>query len=213
MGNRYTHQFNASFKPRMHQMEGFISIGTGGLVNSIPAYPIFPVATGATGGVAGSVQTGVPLGLMPGQATAGVPTGWQGAGFSGVIGLLGAGAQGVQRVGTGLYALQLSDDYVRLDYIDINFVASPSGIATGALNPPGFSGSYQQDVGWYVTQHTVGLGNSVATGGMTLPVFPGPNPKNTIWIQFTQGGMTTELANSSGFFIDIRLRDSLAGVQ
>jgi hypothetical protein len=212
MGNRYTHQFNGSFKPRMVQIEGFVSIGTGGQLNWPDAYPIFPVATGATGGLAGSVQTGAPRGLMPGQATAGLPTGWQGAGFSGCVGLLGAGLDGVQRVGTGLYALKLSDDWVRLDSIQVSYQAGPSGIATGVAGSAGFSGSPNQPVDWYVVQHTVGAGNSVTTGGVTLPFFPGPNPKNTIWIQFGRSA-PAELGNSDGFYIDIRVRDTQSGVQ
>jgi hypothetical protein len=212
MANRYTYQFNGSFKPKMSQIEGFVSIGTGGLLNYPPAYPVFPVATGATGGIVGSVQTGPPLGYLPGQATAAVPTGWQG-GFSGAIGLLGAGVDGIQRVATGLYTFHLSDDWARLDSVQVSYLATPSGIPTGPRAFPTVSGMYAQDVGWYVAQHTVGLGNSVVTGGATLPFFPGPNPKNTIWIQFTDGGNIQDLNNSDGFFIDIRVRDSLAGVQ
>lgn len=210
MANRYTYQFNGSFKPKMNQIEGFVSVGTGGLLNYPDAYPVFPVATGATGGL--GQQTGAPRGLMPGQVTGGVPTGWQG-GFSGAVGLFGAGVDGIQRVGTGTYAIHLSDDWTRLDSIQVQGFAGASGVGTGALNPPGFSGSYQQDIGWVLLQHTVGAGNTVATGGMTLPVFPGMNPKNTIWIQFTQGGINSELNQGAGFFIDLRLRDSLAGVQ
>ena len=209
MGNRYSYQFNASLKPKMSQIEGFVSIGTGGLLNYPPAYPIVPVATGATGTLG---QTGAPLGLMPGQATAGVPTGWQG-GFSGAVGLIGAGLDGIQRVGTGLYALQLSDDWVRLDGATINLFAGASGgVPTGGVTP-GYSGMFQQDMGWYIKDHTIGLGNSIVTGGMTLPVFPGGNPKNRIYLQFTQGSAPADLANSSGFWIDLRVRDSLSGVQ
>lgn len=210
MANRYTHQFNGSFKPRMNQIEGFISIGTGGLLNCPDAYPVFPVATGATGGIVGSVQTGVPRGLMPGQATAGVPTGW-GGGFSGTVGLIGAGLDGVQRVGTGLYALKLSDDWVRLDSVQVSYLASPSGVPTMIGGQVGFSGSPNQPLDWFVAQHTVGQGNTVMTGGVTLPLFPGGNPKNTIWIQFGRSA-PAELSNSDGFYIDIRVRDSLAGV-
>ncbi len=208
MANRYTYQFNGSFKPKMNQIEGFVSIGTGGLLNVIPAYPIFPVGTGATG-IAG--QTGAPLAFMPGQATAGVPTGWQG-GFSGTVGLYGAGVDAVARVATGLYAIKLSDDWTRLDSINVNYLTGPSGVYTGTIGTIGFSGSPNQSVDWNLVQHTVGLGNSVVTGGMTLPVFPGMNPKNTIWIQFTKQG-PYELNNSDGFYIDLRLRDTLAGVQ
>ena len=213
MANRYTYQFNGSFKPKMSQIEGFVSIGTGGLLNFPDAYPIFPVATGATGGVAGSVQTGAPRGLMPGQATASSPTGWVGAGFSGCVGLLGAGVDGIQRISTGLYAIKLSDDWARLDSIQVTYQATPSGIPTGTVGQVGFSGSPNAPVDWYLVQHTVGQGNSVVTGGMTLPFFPGPNPKNTIWIQFGRQTTAYELNNSDGFYVDIRVRDSLAGVQ
>jgi hypothetical protein len=68
-----------------------------------------------------------------------------------------------------------------------------------------------QSVDWNLVQHTVGLGNTVMTGGMTLPFYPGMNPKNTIWIQFTKQG-PYELANGDGFFIDLRLRDTQSGV-
>jgi hypothetical protein len=207
MANRYTYQFNGSLKPKMNQIEGFVSIGTGGTVNSPLAYPIFPVATGATGL---AVQTGPPLFPLPGQATAAVPTGWQG-GFSGCVGLIGAGVQGVQRVGTGLMAIGLSDDWVSLDSLQVNIQTSPSGTPTGPIQP-GFSGCYQADLGWCIAQHTVGLGNSVVTGGYTGFFNPGPNPKNMIWLQFTQGGQNADLPAGGGFYIDIRVRDSLAGV-
>ena len=108
-------------------------------------------------------------------------------------------------------AIGLSDDWVALDSVNCNILTSPSGTPTGPIQP-GFSGCYQQDLGWQVAQHTVGLGNTVQTGGYTLPVFPGPNPKNMIYIQFTQGGQTVDLPAGAGFFIDIRVRDSTAGV-
>lgn len=193
--NRYAYQFNVGYKPRMVSIEGFVSIGTGGQLNYPDPYPIFPVATGATG-TAG--QTGAPRFVLPGQATAGVPTGWQG-GFSGVISMLPAGGiAGIQRVATGLYCIQLSDDYVRLDSVQ----ATPYSNATGVTN-----------ISDIVVQHTVGLGNSVATGGMTLPVYPGPNPKNCVWIQFHASGTSVDLPGGGGFFLDVRLRDSLSGPQ
>ena len=37
MANRYQYQFNASYKPKMVQIEGFVSIGTGGTVNAATA--------------------------------------------------------------------------------------------------------------------------------------------------------------------------------
>lgn len=211
MANRYTYQFNGSFKPKMSQIEGFVSIGTGGLLNAPPAYPIFPVATGPTGGYQTATQTGAPLFVLPGQATAGVGTGWQG-GFSGCVGLMGAGVLGIQRVATGLLAVVLQDDWVSLDSIQCNILSSPSGTPTGAVLP-GFSGAYQQDLGWFVAQHTVGQGNTVTTGGVTGFFVPGPNPKNTIWLQFMQGGSTSDLAPGAGFFLDIRVRDALNGVR
>jgi hypothetical protein len=199
MANRYTYQFNASYKPKMAQIEGFVSIGTGGLPNFPDAYPVFPSATGPTG-LAG--QTGVPRGLMPGQATAGVPTGWVGS-FSGTVGLYGAGVKSVSRVATGAYVIQLDDDYVRLDAVDINVLSGVSGA--------GPSGAFD----WALVDHTVGFGNSIATGGVTGYLGPGINPKNRLFIQFVNSvsSVATDLPLSAGFFLDIRLRDSMAGSQ
>lgn len=194
MANRYTYQFNGSFKPKMSQIEGFVSIGTGGLLNFPDAYPVFPVGTGATGAAG---QTGVPRGLLPGQATAALPTGWVG-GFSGTLGMFGAGVQGLQRVATGFYALQLSDDWVRLDSIQV----TPYTNATGVTN-----------ISDLVVQHTVGLGNTVQTGGLTMPNFSSSNPKNTIYIQFHASGNQVDIPLGGGFWVDIRLRDSLNGPQ
>lgn len=209
MANRYRYQFNGSLKPQMNQIEGFVSIGTGGTVNAPLAYPIFPVGTGPTGGYQTAIQTGAPLFLLPGQATGGAPTGWQG-GFSGCIGLIGAGVQGVQRVATGLYAIGLQDDWCALDSVQVDLFAGQSGLATGAMIS-GFSGLYNGGVDWYITQHTVGLGNTIQTGGYTLPVLQG-NPKNMIYLQFGSNGPAVDLPAGGGFFLDIRLRDSTAGV-
>jgi hypothetical protein len=183
----------------MTNLEAFVSIGTGGMVNAPPAFPIFPVGTGATGGVAGSVQTGVPYGLQPGQATAGVPTGWLG-GFSGVIGGLGAWMSGVQRTATGSYALGLQDDWVRMDSCDV----TTYGGATGGTG-----------VDCTVIDFTVGRGNTIATGGFTGWLGPGNNPKNMIFLQFTSttSGLPVDLGNGAGFSVDIRVRDSQAGPQ
>lgn len=173
----------------MAQIEGFVSIGTGGQVN-------FPDQSGIGTPSGGSISTGAPRGLLPGQATAGVPTGWYG-GFSGCIGLLGAGVAGVQRVATGTYALVLQDDWVRLDSCQINVVGNGTA------------------VDWLIKDHTVGLGNSIATGGLTGYVSAGNNPKNTIFIQFFAGAsaLAQDLDRSSGFSVDIRLRDSTVGPQ
>jgi hypothetical protein len=162
MANRYTYQFNASFKPKMMQIEGFVSVGTGGLINTQTA-------------------SGTLYGLLPGNATLGVPTGWVG-GFSGTIGLLGAGVKSVVRQATGVYALQLEDDFVRLDSVQ----AMPVGV-TGV------------DVS--VLSHTVGLGNTTAS-------------KNIVTIGFTSTtGAGIDLPSGAGFFVHLRLRDSLAGAQ
>lgn len=187
MANRYTYQFNASFKPKMAQIDGFVSIGTGGMVN-------FPDQQGIGTPSGGSVSTGLPRGLLPGQATAGLPTGWLG-GFSGVLGMLGAGLAGVQRITTGTYALQLSDDWVRCDSVQI----LPFNAGTAL------------DV--QVLENTVGLGNTIATGGMT-GIVTGNNPKNTIFIKFTTAAaLAQDLDRSSGFYVFLRLRDSLNGPQ
>ena len=187
---RYQYQFNGNFKPRMINLEGFISIGTGGQVN-------FPDQNGLGTPSGLSVSTGAPRGLLPGQATAGVPTGWLG-GFSGVIGALQAGIAGVQRVGTGLICVKLQDDYVRCDSVQVN------------VFQPGTS------VDYYIAENTIGLGNSIATGGLTGILAAGNNPKNQIWIQFVSPGSTpvpVDLNISAGFYIDIRLQDSLSGPQ
>lgn len=162
MANRYTHQFNASFKPRMMQVEGFVSVGTGGLLNTQTA-------------------SGTVYGLVPGNAVLGVPTGWVG-GFSGCIGLLGAGVKSVTRQATGVYALTLEDDFVRLDSCQV----APFGV-TGVDST--------------VLSHTVGLGNTTAG-------------KNVITIAFTSTtGAGVDLPSGAGFFVDVRLRDSMSGSQ
>lgn len=194
MANRYQYQFGGNLKGKMTNIEGFVSIGTGGLLNAPPAYPVFPIATGATG-VAG--QSGPPLNLMPGQATAGVPTGWGGGGFSGVQGLIGAGVKGIARVATGLYAIGLEDDWVALDSVQVNPYAGGTG-ATG--------------IDSWLLNHTVGLGNSIATGGYTLPLAPGNNPKNMLWLQFHSLGTPADIVAGGGFHLQIRVRDTLSGV-
>lgn len=187
--NRYTYQFNASFKPKMAQIEGFVSIGTGGQVN-------FPDQAGLGQPSALSGQTGVPRGLLPGAGVLGVPTGWQG-GFSGCIGLLGAGVAGVQRVATGAYVIQLEESFIRLDSIQVNTINAGTGI-----DP-------------YVVDHTIGLGNSISTGGFTGHQPQGNNPKNCIFINFLQSSsnLPVDLQSGAGFYIDLRLRDSLSGPQ
>lgn len=188
MANRYNYQYDLSYKPKMVQIEGFVSVGTGGQVN-------FPDQSGLGTPSGGSVSTGLPRGLLPGQSTQGLPTGWLG-GFSGCIGLLGAGVEGVQRVGTGLYALQLEDDYVRLDSVQVQLHNAGTGM------------THQ------IVDHTVGLGNSLATGGMT-GVVAGNNPKNTIFVQFlvSSTNLPGDIKSGGGFSIDLRLRDSLSGSQ
>lgn len=163
MANRYTYQFNGSFKPKMMNLEGFVSIGTGGMVNAATA-------------------SGTVIGLLPGSTVAGVPTGWVG-GFSGTIGLYGAGVKSVARTSAGVYQVALEDDYVRLDSCQVSVVGA-TGIDASVLT------------------HTVGLGSSTAT-------------KNIITLAFatTSTGAATDLPVSSGFFLDIRLRNSTAGAQ
>ena len=162
MANRYQFQFNGSLKPRMSQIEGFVSIGTGGLLNNASA-------------------SGTYLAAVPGSTVAGAPTGWVG-GFSGTIGLFGAGVSSVARTGTGLYTVQLQDDWVRLDSCQVLVVAT--GIDAAVLS------------------HTVGLGNSTAT-------------KNQIYLAFasTTTGFGVDIPLSGGFFLDIRVRDSMSGSQ
>jgi hypothetical protein len=195
MGNRYLWTDEGHLKPKLRTIEGFVSIGTGGQVNALPAYPVFPTATGATGGIAGSVQTGVPYGTLPGQATAGLPTGWVG-GFSGCQGLLGYGVKGVQRVATGQIVMVLEDDWVGVHKVDCN-------VFSGATGHTG--------VDWGVIDHTVGLGNTIATGGVTGWLGKGINPYRTIFFQFinTTSGLAVDLGVGAGFWVDIVLIDAL----
>lgn len=209
MANRYGYQYQGGYKPKMVNIEGFVSIGTGGLLNT-------PDQSGLGVPSAFSVTTGLPRGLLPGCATAGVPTGWAG-GFSGAIGLYGAGVDGIARIATGLYSVHLSDDYVRLDSVQITPVLGAAPITGG-----GATGVTSVD--WNVAYHTVGFGNSVSTGNMGSSGMVGAQLKNQILIQFSgtpgvngaSGTITctpVDLPLSSGFFIALRLRDSLAGVQ
>jgi hypothetical protein len=198
LANRYTYQFNGSYKPKMSQIEGFVSIGTGGLIN-------YPDQSGLGTPSGGSVQTGLPRGLLPGQATAGVPTGWQG-GFSGTIGLLKAGVAGVARIATGLYSVLLEDDWVRLDSVQVE--PCGGGIAVGAGGQTGATSISAQ-----VLYHTVGLGNTVTTGFQGASGLVGLNLKNQIVIEFYVNSVNADLPASSGFFLSLRLRDSFAGCQ
>jgi hypothetical protein len=180
---RYEYQFDNSFKPMACSIEGFVSVGTGGLLNCPDA--------------CGTGQTGAPHFPLPGQATAAVPTGWQG-GFSGCIGLLGAGVAGIERVSTGTYEVQLEDDWAALDSAKAQPILGAKGCTELAA---------------HILMHTIGIGNSMATGVPTAPQFPGMNPKNTIWIQFTNSAaMPSDIPPGGGFFIDVQVRDSLAGV-
>ncbi len=161
--NRYTYQFNASFKPRMAQIEGFVSVGTGGLPNAATA-------------------SGTVYGLLPGNTVLGTPTGWVG-GFSGTVGLYGAGVASVARQATGTYAVLLSDDYVRLDSVQVQAVGATGVDAT-------------------VLKHTVGLGNSTAAKNVI-----------TIAFASSSTGQGVDLPSGAGFFLDVRVRDSSAGPQ
>lgn len=225
MASRYGYQFNAGYKPKMVNVEGFVSIGTGGLPNSV-------VGLQTSSGLSTS---GTYWGTLPGCPTAGVPTGWNGT-FSGAIGLYGAGVAGVARIATGLYSVMLSDDYVRLDSVQITplyaAVMENNGGSTGIIN------SYDANI----VYHTVGFGNTVTTGAISqsnasgvantnvMSGLVGQNLKNQVLVQFSVsapsgslGGTGTlaggtpniaaDLPNSGGFFIALRLRDSLAGVQ
>ena len=158
----------------MSQIEGFVSIGTGGTVNAATA-------------------SGTTYGLTKGCS--GVPTGWAGA-YSGVLGLYGAGVNSVSRIATGTYAIALSDPWVRLDSIQVQPFQGSSGPSANFAE--------------YVVADTVGLGNSFANG--LGPV--GSNP-NSIVIQFVHAAtdVVNDLPVSAGFYIDLRLRDSLNGPQ
>ena len=207
MANRYGYQFQGGMKPKMVNIEGLVSVGTGGLPNSIVAIP-------SGGSIAGN--SGTYWAALPGCLTAGVPTGWQGT-FSGAIGLYGAGVDGVTRLGTGLYSVHLSDDFVRLDSVQVMPIggqtAENNGGATGFLG-----GGAQTGVGMDVSvlYDTVGQGNTVTTGTMGFngvsSGLVGQNLKNQILVQFS-AGQAVDLPSGSGFFIALRLRDSLAGPQ
>jgi hypothetical protein len=188
LANRSLEQFQYGFKNDMVEITAFVSIGTGGLVNA-------PDQFGLGTPSAGSVSTGPPRGLLPGQMTAGVPTGWAG-GFSGVQGGLKQGIAGIQRVSTGTYAIQLEDDYVALHNCQVQPMT----------NAPGCTSISDLLIG-----HTVGVGNSVTTGGLTAYVFPGPNPKNTLWIQFHASGNQVDIPLGGGFYIQLNLKNSFVG--
>lgn len=210
MANRYKFQFDSGIKPRMAHLEGFVSIGTGGLLNAPALFPYSAsgVYTGTT------VQTGfTSMPLMPGQVTGGVPTGWVG-GFSGVMGLYGAGVDSIYKIpgNTGTYCVQLTDDWTHLEDIDVFYYSGYTGAA--GFGASGLSVSTGGIQAW-VTNHTVGIGNTVATGqglgsGVAFPAGQdagGPN-KNRIYIQFG-----SQLPAGSGFWLQVWLRDSLSGPQ
>jgi hypothetical protein len=167
MANHFGYQFNAGCKPKMVNIEGFVSIGTGGMVNAATA-------------------SGTTYGILPGAPTGGVPTGWQG-GFSGVIGLYGAGVQSIARTATGTYAVVLDSNYTRCDSVQVTYYAGASGSAQG--------------LDYYITSNTVGAGNTVAA------------TQNTIVIQFESGttGVDVDVPASAGFYIALRLRDNYVG--
>lgn len=198
MANRYQYQFQGGMKPKMTNIEGFVSIGTGGLPNSVVGI--------SSGGVLAA--SGTYFGTLPGCATAGVPTGWNGT-FSGAIGLYGAGVDGIARIGTGLYSVHLSDDFVRLDSCQVEPVLGANALSNGgATGVDSFAAQ--------VVYHTVGLGNTVTTGFMGASGLVGENLKNQILIQFCAAATPTvasDLPLSAGFFIQLRLRDSFAGPQ
>ena len=163
----------------MTNIEGFVSIGTGGLLNSVVGYN---TASGTL------VSSGTYYGVLPGSSVAGAPTGWAGT-FSGAIGLYGAGVDGISRTGTGSYSVHLSDDWYRLDSVQVTPVGGASLVA-GVWSGP-------LDIVGDVSYHTVGFGNSEAA-------------KNNIYIQFysPSTGVDVDLPLSSGFFIAIRTRDT-----
>jgi hypothetical protein len=199
MANRYQYQFQSGMKPRMSNIEGFVSIGTGGLPNSV-------VAIASGGSIAGN--SGTYWGLLPGCATAGVPTGWAGT-FSGTWGLYGAGVDGVARLATGLYSVQLSDDWRRLDsalvQVEYGAIQLAGGGATGAGGVSALDGQ--------IVYHTVGFGNSVSTGFLGTSGLPGAQTKNQIVIQFSNPNSIVDLPINSGFYINLRLRDTQSGPQ
>jgi hypothetical protein len=119
----------------------------------------------------------------------------------------------------------LSDNYVRLDSVQV----MPVGGAT-AENNGGATGVLGIDAN--VPYYTVGQGNTVTTGAISqsasgpntvgMSGLVGQNLQNQVLVQFSQaqGGasgassnVAVDLPLSSGFFIALRLRDSLAGVQ
>lgn len=203
MANRYKYQFGGDPKPNMNSINGFVSIGTGGLPNTPMPFPLS--ASGVYTGT--SIQTGfLGMALLPGQATAGIPTGWVG-GFSGTIGLYGAGVASVARIGTGTYAIQLSDDWCRLDSCQANPYIGVTGAATGSA-----TGVQLTEYGASIIYHNVGLGNSQQNPTGTTGSIIGGSQKNIIVIQF-YNGIERDLPSGGGFFLDVRVRDSTAGPQ
>lgn len=195
MAQRYGYQFQNGMKPRMTNVEGWVSIGTGGLPNSVVGI--------ASGGQLAS--SGTYYGILPGAATAGAPTGWKGT-FSGTVGLYGAGVAGVARVGTGMYSIMLSDDWVRLDSVQLqvgNGLQNAAGGATAAANV----------IVSEVVTNTVGYGNTVTTGFAGASGLVGLNLKNQIIVRFTSSGTGVDLPSGGAFYVQLRLRDTQAGPQ
>ena len=210
MANRYGYQFGVDLKDKMTNIEGFVSVGTGGLPNSVVAIP-------SGGSIAGN--SGTYWGLLPSQATQGVPTGWVGT-FSGTWGLYGAGVAGVQRIATGLYSLLLQDDWVRLDSVQVMAVGGAvlPGVS-GGIGSTGVNGVSGGSWDISIPYFTVGAGNSQTTGAQGSGI--GNQLKNQVLVQFSQnsavGGtgvsaaVAVDLPLSSGFFVSLRVRDSGPG--
>lgn len=177
MADRYLRQFTKTYQVGMVGIQGYIGVGTGGSVNAATA-------------------SGTTWGPFLNQASGSIPTGWQnnitvssgpanlgGYGFSGVQGLYGAGVNGVARIATGIYNIQLSDSFYKCDSVQVSqFVAS--GVAT---------------LDTAVIGNTVGYGNTAAGN-------------NIITIQFTSSitGVGVDIANGGGFYVDIQLRNASA---
>jgi hypothetical protein len=166
MANNYGFQFPTDQKPHMWDIEGRVMVGTGGL----------PDATTASGTTYG----------------AGTPSGWQG-GYSGMIGLIGAGIASVQRSATGTFKLNLAEGYAKpVNSCQVTILSGVTGYAgaSGLLIP-------------FVNYMNVGQGAAGVTS---------TNP-GVICISFVScsTGLLQDLPPAAGFMVHIRLCDDSGG--
>ena len=150
MADRYLNQFDKNYQRGVVHVQGYVGVGTGGMVNAATA-------------------SGTTWGPFLSQPSGSVPTGWQG-GFSGTQGLYGAGVAAVSRISTGIYNVQLSDSFYKCDSVQIGqFVASGVASADVAViaNTVGYgnTASNANIITIQFTSSTTGVGIDLANGG------------------------------------------------